>query len=87
MAAAIIETIIKPNNTKGCFETIIILDFMASMEFNFPKTIKGIVKNVIKDSVNEIKVPMRLSPANSKRVVNPTLTNEIINVDTKIFEK
>lgn len=64
MADATIATIINPKSTKGCLETIITLDFMASTAFNFPKTIKGTTKNVTKDNVKEIKVPMTASPAN-----------------------
>jgi len=80
-------TIINPNNTKGCFETIIILDFMASMAFNFPKTIKGTTKNVTKDSIKEIRVPIMLSPANSRRVESPILNNVITNMAIKILAK
>lgn len=85
--AAINATISNPNNTRGCLETIMILDFMASMESNFPKTINGIVKNVIKEIVKEIRAPMVLSPANSRRVESPKLNNPIINVAIKILEK
>ena len=71
IADATIATISKPNSTKGCFETIIILDFIASTAFNFPKTIKGTTKNVTKDNVKEIRVPIMLSPANSRRTESP----------------
>lgn len=43
---AITTVIIKPKSTKGCFEIIIKLDFMASIDFRFPNTISGMVKNV-----------------------------------------
>ena len=85
--AAIIDTIINPNMVNGCFETIIILDFMASMGFNFPKIINGIVKNVKNDIVKEIKEPIMLNPANWRSVVKLILTNVIINTAIKILEK
>ncbi len=85
--APIPATIIKPKSTKGCLETIIILDFMASTLFNFPKIIKGTTKNVIKDNVNEIIEPIMLNPANSMRVEIPILTNVIKNTAIKILAK
>lgn len=87
IADAISATIINPRSTKGCFETIIILDLIASTEFNFPKTIRGTTKNVTKDNVKEIRVPIMVSPANSRRIESPVLTNVIINMDTKILAK
>jgi hypothetical protein len=60
---------------------------MASIAFNFPKIINGIVKNVIKEIVKEIIDPMRLNPANLRRVVRLILTNVIIKTAIKIFEK
>lgn len=87
MAAAISATIINPNNTKGCFETMMILDFMASMEFNFPNTIRGTTNNVTKESIMEIMEPIILNPDNSRRVENPIFTNVIINMAIKILAK
>ena len=46
---AIALTINNPKSTKGCFETIIMLDFRASMAFKLPKIISGIVRNVKKE--------------------------------------
>lgn len=83
----IAATIINPKRTKGCFETITILDCMASTVFNFPKTINGIVNKVINEIVKEIMVPMKLSPKNWKRIESPTLKIETTNVAIKIFIK
>ena len=55
-------TINRPKSTKGCFETMAILDFRESIAFKFPKTINGIDKNVKKDSVTAIKDPTNLIP-------------------------
>ncbi len=85
--APIPATIIKPKSTKGCLATIIILDFMASTAFNFPKTIKGTTKNDTKDIIKEIKVPIICSPANSIRVEITILTNVIKNTAIKILAK
>ena len=87
MAAVIMATIINPNSTKGCFETMIILDFMASTAFNFPKTINGTTKNDTKDIIKEIKVPIISSPANSIRVEIHILTNVSKNTAIKILAK
>ena len=40
---AIDPTTNKPNRTKGCLDTIIILVSIASMASNFPKMISGII--------------------------------------------
>ena len=55
-------TINRPKSTKGCFETMAILDFRDSIAFKFPKTINGMDKNVKKDSVTAIKDPTNLIP-------------------------
>lgn len=59
---AIPETNTNPNNSKGCFETSIALDFMASTAFKFPKTISGTAKKVKKEIPIAIKVPTNLIP-------------------------
>lgn len=87
MAAPINATSSNPSSTKGCLETIAILDFMASMAFNFPKTIKGTTKNVTKESIKEIREPIMLSPANSRTIESPVLNNVIMNMAIKILAK
>lgn len=73
--------------TKGCFEKMIILDFMASTAFKFPKTINGIENVVIIDIVKEIKEPRKFKPKNWERIEIPTLKKETNNVTMKIFIK
>lgn len=59
---AIADTIIKPKSTIGCFEIIIILDFIASKAFKSPKIIRGIVRKVKKETVIAINDPTILIP-------------------------
>jgi hypothetical protein len=84
---AITATISNPKSTKGCFETMIILDLIASVTFRFPKTIKGIVKKVIKDINVVIRVPIKLNPADSRSIASPVPNPPIINTEIKILKK
>lgn len=63
-ATPITVTIINPKRTIGCLETMIMLDRIASIVFNFPKTINGTVNKVINEMVKETTVPIKLSPKN-----------------------
>ena len=59
---AIPETNTNPNNSKGCFETSIALDLMASIAFRFPNTISGMLKKVKNEIPTEINAPSSLIP-------------------------
>lgn len=59
---AIMDTITSPKRTKGCFDTITILDFMASKAFKSPKIIRGIVRKVKKETIMLINDPTILIP-------------------------
>lgn len=77
-------TIKRPKSTKGCFETIAILDFRESIAFKFPKTINGIDKNVKKDNVTAIKDPTNLTPVWSSKRERPEPIRVTNNVENKI---
>ena len=53
-------TISNPNKIIGFLETTIALDLIDSIAFSFPKTIKGMVKNVKKDIIIDNKLPTKL---------------------------
>ena len=59
---AIMDTTSNPKRTKGCFDTIITLDFMASKAFRSPNIIRGMVRKVKKETMMEIKDPTILIP-------------------------
>ena len=80
-------TINRPKSTKGCFETMAILDFRDSIAFKFPKTIKGTDKKVRKDNVKAINEPTNLIPAKSSRRVRPEPINVTTNVEMIICIK
>ena len=84
---AITATISNPKSTKGCFDTIILLDLIASIAFRFPKTINGIIKKVRKDIKVVIMVPTKLYPADSRSIANPVPNTPMINIAIKILKK
>ncbi len=87
VSAARKDTIIKAKINKGCFKISWALNFMPSMAFRFPKTIKGMVKKVKKVIDNEVKIPMDCTPARSTSVDIPVLNAVIRNVAPTMFMK
>lgn len=76
-----------PKMNKGCLETTTALDLIASIAFNCPKTMKGIVKNVKKDIVNEVSKPKFSTPIDLRNKESPELDKVIINVATIMLPK
>ena len=77
---AIKLTINNPKSTNGCFETIMILDFMACTAFKFPKIINGTVRKLNNQIAMVVNTPTNSICAISSKVDNPDRNMVITNV-------
>ena len=84
---AIPATINNRARISGCLPTMIILDFIASVTFKFPKIINGMVSEVNNEITNESNVSIAVIPIRLNPIEINALKKPINNVAVNIREK